>query len=42
VVEPVVDLVNDRAIGENRREAATAGPDQVGLAANVDKIFVLR
>ena len=41
VVEAVVDPIGDRAVGENRGEAAAAGLEQCIRATHVEKAFVL-
>ena len=41
MVEAVVDAVDDRAIGEERGEAAPAGFEQLGFAAHVEKALML-
>ena len=41
VIESIVDAVGDRAVGEDRSEAATAGLEQCVGAAHVEKAVVL-
>jgi hypothetical protein len=41
VVEAIVDAVDDGPIGEDRREAAPASLDHVGLAADIQETLVL-
>ena len=41
MVEAVVDAIDDGAVGEDRGEAAPAGFDQFGLAADVEIALVL-
>ena len=41
MVEAVVDAIDDRAVGEDRGEAAPAGLEQIVFAAHVEKALVL-
>ena len=41
MVEAVVDAIDDGAVGEDRRKAAPAGFDHVGLAAHIQKALML-
>ena len=41
MIEAVVDAIGDRAVGEDRGEAAAAGLEQCIRAAHVEKAFVL-